>query len=207
MTPEPPPVNVGPEPSSQPPPRIRVVDDDGHPALMVDGVVVSIAIGAADAPSGYWAAMLPDGSPRSALLLGLGGGTVAHLLNRRYPGIELIGVDSDQEVVDFAREQFGLSLPNLEIVVGDAFQYVAQCERRFDFVAVDLFLGYGFQHGAVSKPFLRQLKAMIGHRGEVAFNLFRDRRTDQRLARIGRVMRVYRVDRIKRNLVAHCRGY
>ncbi len=186
--------------------RIKVVDDEGHPALMVDGVIVSIAVEGKEPPSGYWGAMLPEGSPRSALLLGLAGGTLAHLLNRRYPNIEIVGVDNDEEVIDFARREFGLDLPNLDIVIEDAFEYVARCERRFDFVAVDLFLGYGFQHGVVAKPFLRQLKEIAGHRGEIAFNLFRDARTEQRMVRIGRILRPYRVDRVNRNLVLHCRG-
>ncbi len=186
--------------------RIRIVDDEGQRALMVDGVILSVAVEGPEPPSGYWAAMLPEGSPRSALLLGLGGGTLAYLLTRRYPGIEIVGVDADEEVIQFAREQFALGLPNLEIVVGDAFRYVANCPRGFDFVAVDLFAGYDFQGGVLAKPFLRQLRAMAGQGGEVVFNLFKDRRTEQRLARIGRVLRVQRVERVGRNVVAHCRG-
>ncbi len=184
--------------------RIRVVEDEGRRALAVDGVIVSIAVGPGEAPSGYWAAMLPEGSPRSALLLGLGGGTLAHLLARRHPGIDLVGVDSDAEVIDFARTHFGLDLPNLEVVVGDAFDYVARCGRVFDFVAVDLFAGYDFQRAALSKPFLRRLRAIAG-RGEIAFNLFRDRRTAQHLDRIGRLLRVRRVDQVGKNVVAHCK--
>ncbi|MCL4532074.1 MAG: methyltransferase domain-containing protein [Actinobacteria bacterium] len=186
--------------------RIRIVDDEGRPALMVDGAILSIALVGADPPSGYWAAMLPEGSPRSALLLGLGGGTLAHLLSGRYPGIEMVGIDADQEVIDFALRGFGLQMPNLEVVVGDAFDYVARCRRSFDFVAVDLFVGYSFQHGALARPFLRQLKSIAGSGGEIAFNLFKDKRTEQRLARIGRVLRVHRLDRAGRNLVAHCKG-
>ncbi len=192
--------------SSQPEQRIQIVDDEGHPALMVDGVILSAALKGAEPPSGYWAAMLPEGSPKRALLLGLGGGTLAQLLHRRYPNIEMVGVDADEEVIQFARAQFGLELPNLEIVIGDAFAYLEACTEGFDFVAVDLFEGYRFQAGVVAKPFLRALKAMVGSGGEVVFNLFRDRRTEKRMDRIGRVLRVHRVDRIGRNVVVHCRG-
>ncbi len=186
--------------------RIRVVDDDGHPALAVDGVILSVAVDGSEPPSGYWAAMLPDGSPGSALLLGLGGGTLAHLLSQRYPSIQIVGIDCDAEIVEFARRHFRLDLPNLEIVLGDAFGYVEHCTRGFDFVAVDIFVGYDFQRGVLAKPFLRRLKSMIGHGGEVVFNLFRDRRTDTHLDRIARVLRIFRVDRVGRNVVVHCRG-
>jgi len=187
-------------------PRIRIVDDDGRPALMVDGVILSVSAAGPDPPSGYWAAMMPEGSPRSALLLGLGGGTLAHLLARGHPNIDMVGVDADAELIRFAVAHFGLSLPNLEIVVGDAFEYVERCDRHFDFVAVDLFRGYDFQQGATARPFLRRLKTMVGHGGEVAFNLFRDRRTEQRITRIARVLRPYRTDRVQRNVVLHCKG-
>ena len=191
--------------NSQPIDHIRILDDEGRRALVVDGVVISVAVDDGAPPSGYWAAMLPDGSPRSALLLGLGGGTLAHLLNRRYPGIQITGVDADGELIQFAREHFDLRLPNLEIVVGDAFEYVERCPRRFDFVAVDLFARYEFQRGALSKPFLRAIKLLAGH-GEIVFNLFKDRGTAQHLQRIGRVLRVQRLDEAGKNIVAHCRG-
>lgn len=186
-------------------PRIQVLEDEGRRALVVDGVIISVEVDEGEAPSGYWGAMLPEGSLRSALLLGLGGGTLARLLARRYPGIQMVGVDSDAEVVEFARERFGLDLPGLEVVVGDAFEYLDGCRRAFDYVAVDLFAGYAFQRGVLSKPFLRKLKSLAG-RGEVVFNLFQDRRTEQYLERIGRVLRVQRMDRIGKNVVAHCRG-
>jgi spermidine synthase len=185
---------------------IRIGDDEGRRALLVDGVIVSVAVDGIEPPSGYWAAMLPEGSPRSALLLGLGGGTLAQLLANRYPNIEIVGVDYDSELVQFARDQFGLDLPNLEIVIDDAFEYVERCDRSFDYVAVDLFAGYDFQRGVLAKPFLRRIREVVGQGGEVAFNLFEDRRTDRALNRIGRILRQRRVEKVGKNVVAHYRG-
>ncbi len=184
--------------------RIWVGEDEGRRALLVDGVILSVAVEGAEPPSGYWAAMLPQGSPSSALILGLGGGTLAHLLARRYQGIRIVGVDTDLELIDFARREFGLDLPNLEVVTQDAFQYVDRCERRFDFVAVDLFAGYDFQRGVVAKPFLRRLKEIAGSGGEIAFNLFRDKRTETHLVRISRVLRIRQKLVVGRNVVIHC---
>jgi spermidine synthase len=186
--------------------RLRIGYDEGRRVLLVDGVVVSVVVNSVEPPSGYWAAMLPDGSPRNALLLGLGGGTLAQLLFRRYPGIEIVGVDADRELIDFAREHFGLDVPGLEVVIGDAFRYVEESSRSFDFIAVDLFAGYDFQRGVLSKPFLRKLKAMAGRGGEVVFNLFKDKRTQLHLSRIERVMRMCRAVEAGKNVVLHCRG-
>ncbi|HEX2986871.1 MAG TPA: methyltransferase domain-containing protein [Chloroflexota bacterium] len=185
-------------------PRIWVGEDEGRRALLQDGVILSVAVEGAEPPSGYWAAMLPHGSPSSALILGLGGGTLAHLLSRRYQGIQIVGIDTDVELIDFARREFDLDLPNLEVVIQDAFEYVAQCRRHFDYVAVDLFAGYDFQRGVVAKPFLRHLKEIVGPGGEITFNIFRDKRTETHLNRISRVLRIKQKLVVGRNVVVHC---
>src|SRR4051794_28926969 len=51
-------------------PRVRVAEDEGQRALLVDGVVQSVAVeGPTFHGPGYWPAMLPDVRPRQALLL------------------------------------------------------------------------------------------------------------------------------------------
>lgn len=191
---------------SPPQPRLSVDEYEGHRALMADGVILSVAVGETDPPFGYWAAMLPEGSPKSALLLGLGAGTLAHLLTRRFPDIRIVGVDIDPEIVEFARRHFDLALPNLQVVVGDALAYAAHCTDRFDYVAVDLFCGHAFQRGALSRPFLRHLKTIAGPMGEIAVNLFKDRRSTVYVNRLARVLHVHRLERLTRNVIAHCRA-
>ena len=100
---------------------LSIEDYEGQRVLMQDGAILSVALGDADPSFGYWTAMLPEGMPRSALLLGLGAGTLAHMLTRRFPGIRIVGVDNDSRLVEFARRHFDLTLPNLEVVIGDAF--------------------------------------------------------------------------------------
>ena len=52
--------------------------------------------------------MLPPGCPLRALLLGLGGGTVAHLLARRCTDVVMVGVERNPQVIAIAMAQFGL---------------------------------------------------------------------------------------------------
>ena len=186
--------------------RLRVEEYEGHRALMADGVILSVAVGEQEPPFGYWAAMLPEASPRNALLLGLGAGTLAQLLIRRAPDIRIVGVDIDPQIIEFARRHFDLALPNLQVVVGDAFAYIAACRERFDYIAVDLFCGHAFQRGALARPFLRHLRTVAGPTGEIVFNLFRDRRSEVYLGRLARILRVHRVERLSRNVIAHCRA-
>jgi spermidine synthase len=184
--------------------RLGVGKYQGHRALITDGVIFSVAVSDIDPPFGYWAAMLPSGKPRTALLLGLGGGTLAHMLSRRFHHIRITGIDNDPDLLTFAREHFDLDLPNLKVVVTDAFDYVTRCRRRFDFVAVDLFVGSAFERGVLSPDFLRRLNAIRSDDGEIAINLYRDRCASAYLAQIRRVLPVSRVDRLPCNVIAHC---
>jgi spermidine synthase len=183
---------------------LRVEEHEGHRVLVADGVILSVAVTDTDPPFGYWTAMLPEGAPRTALLLGLGAGTLAHLLARRFPDIRMVGVDIDSRLIEFARRHFDLALPNLEIVIGDAFSYAAGCRNQFDYVAVDLFCGHAFQRGAVARPFLRRLKTLAEPSGEIAVNLFKDRRSEVYVGRLARVLTIRRVERLVCNVVVHC---
>jgi spermidine synthase len=192
-------------PPARPAPRFHVEDYDGHRALWADGVIFSVAVEPSEEPFGYWAAMLPEAPPETALLLGLGAGTLAHLLVRRAPQVRIVGVDNDRELVEFAGRHFDLALPNLEVVIGDAFEFVTACSRRFDYVAVDIFAGRIFHRSVLRRPFLRRLGLLTAPGGEIALNMFRDRRSESRVQRIGRVLPVARVERLPSNVVVHCR--
>jgi spermidine synthase len=184
--------------------RFHIGEYDGHPALWVDGVIFSVAVRPGEDAFGYWAAMLPAAPPARALLLGVGAGTLVHLLTRQRPGVQIVGVDNDGELLEFAARHFDLALPNLELVIGDAFDYVARCERRFDYVAVDVFAGHVFHPGVVRRPFLRNVGRVAAPGGEIAVNMFRDRRAESHLERIRRILPVTRVDRLPANVVVHC---
>ena len=186
------------------PPRFQVEEYDGRPALGADGIIHSVAVRENEPPVGYWPYMLPDAVPRTALLLGVGGATLAHLLTRRHPSIAIVGVDNDPEVIAFARQHFDLDLPNLTLLVEDAFEYVERCHCRYDYVAVDLFAGHVFQCAVLAKKFLRRLQTIAAPDGEIAINMFRERRSEQKLARIQRILAIRRVDRLPSNIIAHC---
>jgi spermidine synthase len=174
--------------------------------LLVDGVVQLIP---AEFPitspeAGYWAAMVPDQRPAHALLLGLGIGTVARLLEARFGSVRMTGVDDDPDVVALAELELA-DLAGLSIVRVDAFAFVQRCEDRFDLACVDLFRGGQMEPGVVRRPFLRRLRALLAPRGLAAFNLFLDRRTATRLHRIERVFRVLRTVPAGKNLVVWAR--
>jgi spermidine synthase len=175
----------------------------GRRAVLVDGVVQSVA--SEDALGGYLAAMMPLLPPQSALLLGVGGGTVALLLRRQFGPVSITGIDDSAEMLRLAAESFGLTGDGIDLQQADAFAFVHQSEGRFDFIAVDLYRGNRLVRGVLALPFLRALAARLGPGGTVACNLFRDGLLDERLARLERVFERTRLEHVAANTVFHGR--
>jgi spermidine synthase len=184
---------------------IRIGEDGGRAALLVDGVVQSISPEDGLVDGGYWAAMVPDERPRVALILGLGGGTLSRLLRVRWGDLRIVGVDDDVSILETANSVGWLPLRGLEIVVADAFEYVQSCSERFDYVAVDLFRGEQLARRAFGKPFLRQVRSLLEPRGRLAVNLFSDLRAPERIQRIATFFEIREQVWVGGNLVVHAR--
>jgi predicted O-methyltransferase YrrM len=188
---------------------------DGRQVLEVGGVVQSMLPDAdgspGAAPGGYWAAMLPAECPHRALLLGLGGGTVARLLAARCPTAQIVGVERDEAVVATARAEFELdAIARLCVVAADAFAWVplaaGQEPGAYDYICLDLFEAGRMAPGALGTPFLRQVAALLAPEGCLAVNLMVTSRTPEHLRRLQRVYTLERTERVRGNLVAHARA-
>jgi spermidine synthase len=174
-------------------------------ALLVNGVVQSISPEDGLATGGYWAAMLPPDRPRHALILGLGGGTLARLLEARWGEVHIVGVDDNPAIVALAAGAGWLPRRGLEVIVDDAFAYVQTCRQRFDYVAVDLYRGDHLTGRAFGKPFLRRLRSLLLPRGQLALNLFSDVRAFDRLARVAAFFEIRNQVGVGGNVVVHAR--
>jgi spermidine synthase len=185
---------------------VCIGEDGGRAVLMVNGIVQSISPEDGLADGGYWAAMIPDDRPRRALILGLGGGTLARLLQARWGRISIVGVDDDMAILDLAREVGWLPFDgSVEVVVADAFEYVQTCHDRFDYVAVDLFRGEQLALRAFGKPFLRRVRNLLEPRGQLAVNLFTDIRVLSRIARIATFFEIREKRSVGGNIVVQAR--
>ncbi|KAG9455323.1 hypothetical protein H6P81_008227 [Aristolochia fimbriata] len=131
---------------------IVIVDSPKARYLLLDSThnVHSIYNKAEKWTGSYWdefaslPAIIPNGP---VALLGLGGGTAAHLLLELWPSLQLEGWEIDKILVDQAREYLGLSDLEkhnqdggvLNIHVGDAFSPSAVVPGGFAGIVVDLF--------------------------------------------------------------------
>lgn len=183
-------------------PQVRL--EDGRKVLRVGGVIQSVGVDAAYV-SDVWDALLPDTPPSSALILGLGGGTIAALMTRRFGPLPIVGVEYDPAVAHLARTEFGLgALPNVEIVVGDAFDYVRRCERRFDIICVDLYVAGNMTHGVLAAPFLRDVARLLTPGGVAAFNLWRSAALPDQLRRLARHLAIAGQAVVDDNIIVRC---
>ena len=192
-----------------PPSRVRIGRQGGRRALLVAGVAQSIEVRGDEPTPGYWTAMLPDFAPRRALMLGYGGGTIAHMLLARCPDVELVAVENDPLVLAASQRHphFRLGPEQVRIVEGDAFRVVrelAEADEQFDYVAVDLYDGSEMVRASLARPFLGRLDELLADDGLAAFNLPRDRRTARRLRRIEQYFEIVRESLIGLNCVVHC---
>lgn len=177
----------------------------GQPALVIGGAVQSVLVSPGVVLNGYWELMLPLTCPQRALLLGLGGGTIAALLAARCPEVALLGVEHSPEVLALARAHLGLdAIPHLEIVIGDALLVIDQILGPFDYIGLDLYVGGAIATGALGTRFLRTVAARLAPAGNVYVNLIRTRRLTQQIQRLERVFHVLERQEIHDNVVLRC---
>ena len=188
------------------PSEVRIGEDAGRSALLVDGVVQSISPEDGLATGGYWAAMVPPDRPSRGLVLGLGGGTLVRLLYARWGTFPVVGVDDDATIVEVANSAGWLPrAPELQVVLADAFEFVQTCTERFDYVAVDLFRGEQLAARAFGKPFLRRLRSVMAPRAQLAINMFADVRMLGRIARISAMFEIRERRQVGGNIVIQAR--
>lgn len=112
----------------------------------------------------------------NSLILGLGCGSVAMILSKKLPGIKMVGVEIDPEIIKIGKKYFELGkIPNLKIILKDAISLVEDRKfifnnTGFDLILVDLYLGQDFPPKAETKEFLNGLKKLLSKDGLIIFN-------------------------------------
>lgn len=116
--------------------------------------------------------------PRSALLVGLGAGSLTKFIYRHLPATRITVVEIEPQVHAVARQFFKLPDDDerLNVVIGDGVDYMNDGKRRFDCILVDGFDENARAGALDSAPFYAACRARLTSRGLLAVNLFGQRR-------------------------------
>ena len=123
--------------------------------------------------------------PKRIAVLGLGLGTVPRSLAHIYPPVEIDAVEIRPEVVEVAKQFFGLEpSERLRVDVADAGDWILGApENGYNAVYVDLFTEKGISEKVLDPAFLAQLERIVRPGGLISFNLIASRRANLILAR------------------------
>lgn len=109
--------------------------------------------------------------PKNCLMLGVAGGTAINELKRRFPNVNITGVELDPIIIKVAIENSFFELnSNLKIKIQDAIKWVNQDKSKYDIIIVDLYIGDQNPAKARQKPFLEKIKKLLKKDGIVLYN-------------------------------------
>ncbi len=113
--------------------------------------------------------------PRSALILGLGGGAIANYLHARIADLDLDAVDIDPEVVRLAQAHFDVPRdhPRYRCHVVDARLFLERApgDRRWDMIFLDAYRGVTIPYHLKTAEFHAAVLARLSPQGVVVANL------------------------------------
>lgn len=193
---------------------IRVVYSNGAYRLLVDGIEQS-------SPRFYqmWRQVfrtcrMQDHRVSRALILGLGGCNIIHLLKNTFPAVRIDVVDIDEKIVELANEYFGLSeLTDVKVTVADADVFVRDLSqkhiRSYDFVAVDVYSGSNMPPFVDHPEFYERIAACMTDTGILQVNYSPDWNLDESSDAVRAVLSdifpTVRIVEIQRNRFLCCR--
>ena len=113
--------------------------------------------------------------PETILVLGLGAGTIPSYLYHRFPNTKIYVIEILPELKEIASDYF--SMPRnerLEIVIGDAYDYIKETQIQFDLIFMDVFSKNAIPKKFCTEEFYTGLNRLISADGYVAFNTWID---------------------------------
>ena len=157
-----------------------VLHSQFNPAQMISGAIWDLLL---------LPGFCPTTSPRNVLLLGLGGGTLVHLIRHFFPAAHITCVELDAQHIAIAKRWFKIPQHNVTVVQGDAYAFLAEQTASFDWIVDDV-----FQHvtgdperGVVVEDVMTLYRKALTKEGLLSLNLIHNQPKQQarRILQVG----------------------
>jgi spermidine synthase len=115
-------------------------------------------------------------TPRSVLIIGLGGGTIPRALTQFVPGVRIDVVEIDPAVVEVAKKYFLFAeSERVRVFEADGRVFVKRAlreRRRYDLIMLDAFDHEYIPEHLLTREFLTEIKTLLAPGGVLAANTF-----------------------------------
>lgn len=106
------------------------------------------------------------------LVLGVAAGSVIKTLvdEIKFEG-KITGVEIDKEIITIANDYFKLyTIPNLEIIIDDAFEFVLKTKDKYDLIIIDIFQDTTMPNFLFEDFFINRINYLLKTNGFILFN-------------------------------------
>ena len=154
--------------------ELKVLESSTHRTLLIDGIIQSgddLKQGQASPPYVFDIGSLISRycpTAQSALVIGLGGGNLAHLLLKQNLTVEVVEID--RKVVDVAKRFFNINPQQVKITIEDGRRYLRQTDKKYDVVVLNAFSGESFPSHILTKECFGLVKNTLNPQGVVLLN-------------------------------------
>ncbi len=148
--------------------------------------------------NGIWDAFLiaPFFSPgvqpndvQSMLIIGLAGGTIAHVATAAYGPIPIDGVEIDPAIIEVGQRYFAMTQPNLRPIAQDGRFFLRHGAGLYDIIAVDAYRPPYIPFHLTTVEFFKEAASHLTPHGVVAINVARTMEDDTLIIALANTMR------------------
>lgn len=107
---------------------------------------------------------------RSACVIGLGAGTIPRELHAMYGSLPIDGVELDGEIVNLARQYFGMNEPDLHVIVQDGRYYLQSTQKKYDEIAIDAYQQPYVPFQLATHEFFQEVRSHLTPTGVAVIN-------------------------------------
>ena len=109
---------------------------------------------------------------KTALFIGLGGGSAGRYLTSRVPDLQVDYVEIDPAIDEVARKYFYFQPnPRLTITIEDGRAFLSRSTRKWDFIFCDAYIGQSVPFHLTTLQFLEEVKRHLNPGGVFGLNL------------------------------------